>query len=93
MLSSGLAMCYIPAYLIISFHFTKRRALATGIAVSGSGLGLFIVSPLLEYLILNYGWIETCFIFGAISSHTFISACLFRPADNQVIIISLDFKR
>lgn len=83
MLSSGLAMCYIPAYLIISFHFTKRRALATGIAVSGSGLGLFIVSPLLEYLILNYGWIETCFIFGAISSHTFISACLFRPADNQ----------
>lgn len=79
MLSCGLAMVYIPAYLIISFHFNKRRALATGIAVSGSGLGLFIISPLLEYLIKQYGWMDTCFIFGAISSHTFISACLFRP--------------
>ncbi len=78
MLSTGLAMIYIPAYLIISFHFNKHRALATGIAVSGSGLGLFVISPLLEYLIRNYGWMDTCFIFGAISSHTFISACLFR---------------
>lgn len=80
MLSCGLAMCYIPAYLIISFHFNKRRALATGIAVSGSGLGVFILSPLLEILIKEYGWMDSCLIFGAISSHTFISACLFRPA-------------
>jgi len=29
--SSGLACIYIPAYLIISFHFDKLRALATGI--------------------------------------------------------------
>ena len=85
MLSCGLAMCYIPAYLIISFHFEKQRALATGLAVSGSGLGVFILSPVIEYLIAQYGWMDTCFIFGAISAHTFISACLFRPAeDNQV---------
>ena len=82
MTSCGLAMCYIPAYLIISFYFDKRRALATGIAVSGSGLGLFALSPLSEYLISEYGWMDTCFIFGAISSHTFISAVLFRPKEN-----------
>ena len=38
--SCGLAMCYIPAYLILSFHFDKKRATAIGIAVSGSGLGV-----------------------------------------------------
>lgn len=78
MTSTGLAMVYIPAYLIISFHFEKRRALATGIAVSGSGLGLFVLSPLAEFLIDRYGWMDACFIFGAITSHTFISACSFR---------------
>jgi hypothetical protein len=30
MTSCGLACIYIPAYLIISFHFDKLRALATG---------------------------------------------------------------
>ena len=49
-----------------------------GIAVSGSGLGLFVLSPVSELLIREYGWKDTCFIFAAISSHTFISACLFR---------------
>jgi MCP family monocarboxylic acid transporter-like MFS transporter 12 len=78
MTSCGLAMVYIPAYLIISFYFDKTRALATGIAVSGSGLGLFVLSPLSEYLINLYEWRDTCFLFGAISSHLFISACLFR---------------
>jgi hypothetical protein len=79
MTSCGLAMVYIPAYLIISFYFDKMRALATGIAVSGSGLGLFILSPLTEYLIDKFDLRDTCFLFGAISSHLFIAACLFRP--------------
>ena len=57
------------------------RALATGIAVSGSGLGLFFLSPLSEYLIQEFGWKDTCFIFAAIASHTFISACLFRQPE------------
>ena len=82
MTSCGLAMVYIPAYLIISFYFDKTRALATGIAVSGSGLGLFVLSPLSEYLIDLYEWRDTCFLFGAISSHLFISACLFRSIKN-----------
>lgn len=88
--SLGLAMIYIPSYLIISYHFDKRRALATGIAVSGSGLGLFLMSPLAEYLISNYGWLDAYFLFGAIASHTFISACTFRPAVENTAAIELN---
>lgn len=76
----GLAMIYIPSYLIIPFYYDKRRAFATGIAVSGSGLGLFLLSPLSEYLILKYGWMDAWMIIGAISSHTFLSACTYRLA-------------
>lgn len=75
---AGLAMIYIPSYLIIPFYYEKRRALATGIAVSGSGLGLFILSPLAEFLIDQYGWMDAWMLFGALSSHTFISACTYR---------------
>lgn len=85
MTSFGLSMVYIPAYLIISFHFDKHRALATGLAVSGSGLGVFVLSRLAEKLIENYGWMDMCFLFGAISSHTFISACLFRSNEDSVL--------
>ena len=85
MTSCGLAMVYIPAYLIISFHFEKHRALATGLAVSGSGLGLFVLSHLTEYLIDEFGLKNTFFIFGAISAHTYISACLFRSSGDEVI--------
>lgn len=84
-LSSGLAMVYIPAYIIISYYFDEKRALATGFAVAGSGLGLFVLSPVAEYLIENFGWKNACFLFGAISSHTFISACLFRPTTSSLI--------
>ncbi len=77
--SSGLAMTYIPAYLIISYYFSKRRALATGFAVSGSGLGTFAIPPIMELLIREYGWKDACFIFGGIASYLFVSACLFRP--------------
>lgn len=84
MTSLGLAMLYIPAYLIISFNFSQKRAFATGIAVSGSGLGVMVLSPLAEYLIREYDWMDACLLFGAISSHTFISACLFRkPEENN----------
>lgn len=78
MTSVGLAMIYIPAYLIISFYFDERRALATGIAVSGSGLGLFVLSPVSEFLIDHFGWKDAILIFSAINSHVFISALLFR---------------
>lgn len=80
---AGLAMIYIPSYLIIPYYYEKRRALATGIAVSGSGLGLFLLSPLAEYLINTYGWMNAWLLIGAISSHTFVSALTYRSTKQE----------
>lgn len=49
-------MIYVSAVLIPGFYFDKWRALATGIAVCGSGIGTFVLVPLNEHLVYNYGW-------------------------------------
>jgi MFS family permease len=49
-------MIYVSAVLIPGFYFDKWRALATGIAVCGSGIGTFVLAPLNAYLVQQGGW-------------------------------------
>ena len=44
-------MVYLPSIVSVGYYFEKKRALATGIAVCGSGIGTFIFAPLSEYLL------------------------------------------
>jgi MFS family permease len=40
----------------IAAWFDKERGLALGIAIAGVGLGVAIIPPYANYLIVNYGW-------------------------------------
>ena len=44
----GYGLTFAPCSTIISFYFDKRRALANGITVSGSGLGAIFLPFLYE---------------------------------------------
>lgn len=44
--------------------FERRRSLACGLAVSGSGLGTFIFAPVTQYCIRAVGWRMTFLILG-----------------------------
>lgn len=46
----------MPAVITIGFYFEKWRALATGIAVCGSGIGTFLMAPLSNWLIEQLTW-------------------------------------
>ena len=48
----GLGMIYLPSIVIVGYYFESKRALATGIAVCGSGVGSIIL-PLLSNFILQ----------------------------------------
>lgn len=52
----GFNLSFAPSVMIVSRYFDKRRSLATGIAVSGSGIGTLIFAVMDEALIRAYGW-------------------------------------
>ena len=47
----GFGMVYLPSVVSVGYYFEKKRALATGIAVCGSGVGCFAFAPLANLLV------------------------------------------
>ncbi|RUS85104.1 hypothetical protein EGW08_007156, partial [Elysia chlorotica] len=77
---AGFSFCYITSVVIVAFYFDKRRALATGLAVCGTGVGTFTFAPLMNFLISEYGgWREVFLIMSAISLNLVVCGMLFRP--------------
>ncbi|KAI8910721.1 major facilitator superfamily domain-containing protein [Powellomyces hirtus] len=52
----GICIAYFPALSIIAQWFEKKRGVAIGIAVSGSGLGGLALAPLTRAMISSLGW-------------------------------------
>ncbi|KAK7079334.1 hypothetical protein SK128_021138 [Halocaridina rubra] len=52
----GFGLIYLPAVVCVGYYFESKRALATGIAVCGSGIGTMIFPPLVNHLIQEYTW-------------------------------------
>jgi predicted MFS family arabinose efflux permease len=57
-------MVYVPAIVAVGYYFDKKRTLAMGIAVCGSGLGTFILPPINRMLMNEYGWKGAFLILG-----------------------------
>ena len=72
-------MIYLPCIVIVGFYFEKKRALATGIATCGSGIGTFFFSPLNKFLMDLYGWRNLVFIQAAIILNCAVCGMLMRP--------------
>ena len=64
----------------MSQYFKHRRAIANGIAMSGVGIGQLILSPILRFLLDNYGLKGALLIMAGISLHVCVAAALMRPA-------------
>eukprot|EP00475_Leptophrys_vorax_P019414 TRINITY_DN2651_c0_g1_i1.p1 TRINITY_DN2651_c0_g1~~TRINITY_DN2651_c0_g1_i1.p1 ORF type:complete len:664 (+),score=140.59 TRINITY_DN2651_c0_g1_i1:163-2154(+) len=56
----GFSLSYGPALIILSTYFDKKRPLAVGIAVSGSGVGTLVMAQIVSALVSNLGW-RNCF--------------------------------
>lgn len=84
-------MIYLPAIVSVTCYFEKYRSLATGIAVCGSGLGTFIFSPLVNFLVTSYGWQTTVAVIAGLVSLCTMFGTLFRPLpdEDQLIVQQL----
>lgn len=56
----------VPYSAILAHWFEERRGMASGIAVSGMGLGTFLLVPLSQYFIDLWGWMLAFVGFGVL---------------------------
>ena len=75
----GFGMMYLPSIVMVGYYFDKRRALATGIAVSGSGFGTFVFAPLVAYLLDEYTWKGANIIIAGIVFNGIVFGAIYRP--------------
>jgi len=95
----GLGSLFVPVATIVPQWFTTKRSLASGISISGAGLGGFIYSLVAGAAIKNLGLVWTFRILG-ILSFTVNTTCILlikdrnKPIKNTKISMELPlFKR
>ncbi len=52
----GVGCSYVPAVAVVQRWFVKRRGFASGLAVSGIGVGTLVMPPLASHLVGALGW-------------------------------------
>ncbi|KAK8770601.1 hypothetical protein V5799_012934 [Amblyomma americanum] len=77
----GLALCYVTSIVSVAYYFEKRRSLATGLAVCGTGIGTFVFAPLTIRLLETFAWQGTLLILAGFFLNMVISGALMRDLD------------
>jgi OFA family oxalate/formate antiporter-like MFS transporter len=63
----GVGCAYVPAVGAVQRWFVKRRGFASGLAVSGIGVGTLVMPPLATLLINTLGWRTAYLALGALA--------------------------
>ena len=64
----GVGCAYVPALGAVQRWFVRRRGLASGLAVSGIGVGTLVMPPLASWLIATFGWREAYVVLGLLAA-------------------------
>lgn len=64
----GVGCAYVPAISVVQRWFVRRRALASGVAVSGIGAGTLVMPLLATLLIDAIGWRGAYLVLGAVTA-------------------------
>ena len=72
-------MTLFSSVLAVSFYFDKRRSLAMGIAMCGSGFGIFAFAPITDALLSEYSWKGTVLIEAGILLNCIFCGMVYRP--------------
>jgi len=76
----------VPTSTVQRWFFARQRAgLALGIVVSGVGMGVLIFAPLINFLILNYGWRGAYLVIGILFFIIITtSSCVVKPSPVEI---------
>lgn len=84
----GFGFIFLPAIVTVGFYFDHKRALATGIAVCGSGVGAFAMAPLVQIMVNEYGWQGCLLILSALILNCTVFGSFFRPLEPKTKPVS-----
>ncbi|WP_210254926.1 MFS transporter [Methylocapsa sp. S129] len=63
----GVGCAYVPALGAVQRWFVRRRGFASGLAVSGIGVGTLVMPPLASFFIEAVGWRDAYLILGCLA--------------------------
>ena len=64
----GVGCAYVPAIGAVQRWFVRRRGFASGLAVSGIGVGTLVMPPLATFLIASFGWRDAYLVLGILAA-------------------------
>jgi MFS family permease len=73
-LGVGVSCAFVPSVATVGQWFERRRGLAIGIAVAGTGVGSVVLAPLSSKLIDAYGWRVAMRILAVVGLATLMTA-------------------
>ncbi|GMT36940.1 hypothetical protein PFISCL1PPCAC_28237, partial [Pristionchus fissidentatus] len=86
----GFGMIYLPAIVVVGYYFETKRAIATGIAVAGSGVGTIVMPKLTAYLVETIEWTGTLYVYGGLILVCGAFGMLYRPLEASAAPIPID---
>jgi len=86
--SLGAGANALPYLRTISAWFDRRRGLAIGIAMGGSGMGFVYVPPMVQHMIDSYGWRSGYYLLAAVTLAVAVPLVYFvlreAPAEREI---------
>ncbi|XP_052784504.1 monocarboxylate transporter 12-like [Mya arenaria] len=79
----GYGLIYLPSIVCVVSYFDKRRSLAIGIGVSGTGIGTFIFSPITSLLVQEYAWQGAILIHAGLLLNCVACGLVFVPLEEH----------
>merc|ERR1719228_353951 len=79
----GLGLIYVPSMLTVGYYFTKKLSTVTGLCAAGSGLGTFIIAPLISSLAHNLDWRASVRGLAVLSGLTLLAGLLLVPGPKK----------
>ncbi|WP_407152130.1 MFS transporter [Bradyrhizobium sp. ORS 86] len=75
-IGAGVGCAYVPTLGAVQRWFVKRRGFASGLAVSGIGVGTLVMPPLATWLIASLGWRDAYLVLGVLAVITGVGSSL-----------------
>ena len=79
LLGVSLGLIYLPSMLAVNMYFEAKRAVAVGLATTGSCAGFFVFAPSIEFIIRNYGLKATFLVMSSLTALVSLLGLALKP--------------